>query len=323
MDPSGRTRHRRVLGIAVGATLAATALMAGCASTPRAAAPHPPAPTANASTTSPPPTSTDGSVSGVAVGDIVCQEGGEVSPGTCRQQETADLASSLHPQFVLALGDLQYESGALDQFEAAWGPTWGRFDDILSPAPGNHEYRTTGAAGYLSYFHTPAWSARIIGTWRVYLLDSDCDHVDCTKEAAWLTQQLADSPSTCTAIAMHHPRVSSGPHGDNAMVEPLWRAAVDGGVDLALTAHDHEYERFGHLDAEGRPTDPGEGVRELVVGTGGRSLYTTGAHQPGSEFVQDQQFGVLHLTLDDGGYDWQFVAVGGAVLDQGSDTCQG
>ncbi|PKW27512.1 metallophosphoesterase family protein [Phycicoccus duodecadis] len=262
-------------------------------------------------------------MSGVAVGDIVCQEGDEVSSGACRQQETADLASSLDPQFVLALGDLQYESGALDQFEAAWKPTWGRFDDILSPAPGNHEYRTTDAAGYLSYFHTQPWYARTIGSWRVYLLDSDCNHVDCRKEAAWLTRELAASPSVCTAIAMHHPRVSSGPHGDNTMVGPLWRAAAFGGVDLALTAHDHDYERFGHLDAEGAPTDPGQGIRELVVGTGGRSLYRTGRPRPGSEAVHDRRFGVLHLTLDEGGYAWQFVAVGGEVLDRGSDTCQG
>ncbi|NHA67657.1 metallophosphoesterase family protein [Phycicoccus flavus] len=323
-------RHVRVMKVGgVLAAVAVAALAAGCGSPapPRPASPS----SASAGTSTGPAPSTsdasetaaaDGAVSGVAVGDIVCEAGDEPSSEACRQQDTADLAAGLHPRFVLALGDLQYQQGALDQFEAAWRPSWGRFDDILAPVPGNHEYETPDAAGYTAYFHTPPWSVRTIGSWRVYLLDSDCDHVDCGAEAAWLAADLAAHPTTCSAITMHHPRVSSGPHGDNEMVQPLWQAAVDGGVDLALMGHDHDYERFAHLDASGAPTDPDRGIREFVVGTGGRSLYHLGDRKAGSEFSQDSTFGVLDLTLEDGAYSWSYVALGGDVLDSGSDSCR-
>ncbi|CAN5539463.1 hypothetical protein BH11ACT8_BH11ACT8_07600 [soil metagenome] len=264
----------------------------------------------------------DQAVSVVAVGDLVCESDEAPTATTCQQQATADLAAGLQPQTVIALGDLQYEAGSRAEFEKAWAPTWGQFDDILAPVPGNHEYGTPAAADYRSYFRTGSYYARDIGGWRVYLLDSNCEEVDCAEESAWLSDQLAQQPTLCTAVAMHHPRVSSGAHGSNDALEPLWAAAVDGGVDLALAGHDHDYERFGHLDDQGEPIDGSGGTRAFVVGTGGKSLYPLrDFRRHGSEFAQDTTFGVLHLTLAPDGYDWQYVAVDGSVLDQGSDSC--
>ena len=82
----------------------------------------------------------------VAAGDISLAEPSEGA------RETAELVESLHPDAVLALGDLQYDDGALERFERVYGPTWGRFKDKTYPAPGNHEYKTPGASGYFTYF---------------------------------------------------------------------------------------------------------------------------------------------------------------------------
>lgn len=189
--------------------------------------------------------------------------------------------------------------------------------------PGNHEYGTDQAAGYQSYFDLPSYYARDLGAWRVYYLDSNCDRIDCDQEAAWLSDQLAEQSAMCTAVAWHHPRWSSGAHGSTDTVQSLWRAAVDGGVDLALSGHEHDYERFGHLDSQGSPTSSG-GTREFVVGTGGKSLYDMRANPAaGSEFRQNTDFGVLDLRLTEQGYDWKFVNTDGQVMDRGSDLCRG
>lgn len=264
----------------------------------------------------------DATVRVVTVGDIDCASDEQATDTQCQQQATADLASSLDPDAVVALGDLQYESGQLEEFERTWAPGWGRFDDIIAPVPGNHEYETEGADGYLRYFQTGHYYVREIGAWRFYLLDSNCEDIDCAQEAAWLTSDLAANPTSCAAVAMHYPRWSSAvEHGSQEQVDGLWSAAVEGGVDLSLAGHDHAYERFAPLDADGNVTDSGSGTTHFVVGTGGRSLYEIGDPLTGSQFATAQAFGVLELSLAPSSFDWRFVDVDGQTLDSGGQKC--
>ncbi len=258
----------------------------------------------------------------VSVGDIVCSSDLEVTDTECQQQATADLTRSLAPDAVVALGDLQYTEGQYDEFLKSWAPAWGQFDDIIAPVPGNHEYVTEGAAGYVRYFDTGPYYVREIGAWRFYLLDSNCDQVDCEEQAHWLADDLAANPTTCSAIAMHHPRWSSSSvHGPQSQVDGLWRAAAEGGVDLSLSGHDHTYERFAPIDADGNVTGPESGIAHFVVGTGGRSHYEVGDPQPGSEFAVGDVFGVLDLTLRPDAFEWRFTGVDGTVLDKGGQDC--
>ena len=258
----------------------------------------------------------------VTVGDIVCAADMAGTDTACQRSATADLASSLEPDAVVALGDLQYDEGQFDEFQRSWAPSWGRFDDIIAPVPGNHEYGTEAAGGYQRYFDTGPYYVREIGAWRFYLLDSNCDQIDCAQEATWLADDLAANPSACAAVAMHHPRwSSSAEHGSQEQVDGLWAAAVDGGVDLSLAGHDHDYERFAPIDAAGNVTGTDQGTTHFVVGTGGRSLYEIGDPQPGSEFAAGDSFGVLVLTLGPESFDWRFLDVSGEVLDKGQRAC--
>ena len=63
-----------------------------------------------------------------------------------------------------------------------------------------------------------------------------------------------------------------------------------------LVGHDHDYERFALQDPEGA-LDPVDGIRQFVVGTGGKSFHNWGAIQPGSEARNNDTFGVLKLVL--------------------------
>jgi hypothetical protein len=112
---------------------------------------------------------------------------------------------------------------------------------------------------------------------------------------------------------MHHPRFSSGYHGSDTTLAPLWRTLAVGGADVVLAGHDHHYERFAPID----------GIRSFVVGTGGRSHYPVLRRLPASEVVDDRTYGVLKLTLRSGAYAWRFVPVAGSTFaDAGSGRCR-
>ena len=91
-----------------------------------------------------------------------------------------------------------------------------------------------------------------------------------------------------------------------------------------LNGHDHDYERFAPLAPSG-VYDPVRGIREIVVGTGGRSHYDFASGRgilPNSEVRNDSTFGVLTLRLSRTGYDWKFVPEAGKEFsDAGSDMC--
>jgi len=266
-----------------------------------------------------------GGVRVVAAGDIVCSPGEDVTATTCRDADTAKLAERFRPRYVLPLGDLQYDDGALADFESAYAKTWGKLAAISRPVPGNHDYHESGASGYMHYFKAQTggrnYYAVDIGSWRYYALDSNCDQTDCDAEAAWLDKDMAAHPRRCSAIAMHHPRYSSSSeHGDQSEVQPLWEAALRHHADLALAGHDHDYERFQAMDADGNVT--AGGMVSFVVGTGGKSLYDEGEPDQGSVLFYNDRAGVLELKLGSGQFGWRFVNVDGKTVDAGVQACR-
>ncbi|MBA2254510.1 MAG: metallophosphoesterase [Chloroflexi bacterium] len=232
---------------------------------------------------------------------------------------------------VITTGDLAYDRGTAAEFAACYAPTWGRVKSRTRPTPGNHEYYTTAAAGYFGYFGSAAgapdkgWYAYDLGTWRIYALNSNCAAVggcdEGSPQLAWLRADLAARPRACVAAYWHHPRFSSGPHGNNMDVAPLFAELHAAGADVVMTGHDHDYERFA-LQSPSGEADASTGVRQFVVGTGGNGLYPWGTFKPNSEIRQNTSFGVLELTMRSGAYDWRFLPVaGGMFTDSGTATC--
>jgi hypothetical protein len=231
---------------------------------------------------------------------------------------------------VFTAGDNAYEDGTPANFSQCYQPTWGPFKDRTSPSPGNHDYETAGASGYLAYFGARAapagttWYAYDLGTWRIYALDSNCFVVGCDPGGAqyeWLQADLAANPRPCVLAYWHHPRFSSGQHGNDAEVAPFWDVLYAAGAEVIVNGHDHDYERF----APQRPNataDAATGIRQFVVGTGGASLRSFGSTKANSQVRHSGSHGVIKLTLSDGGYAWQFVPVAGKTFtDTGSGAC--
>jgi alkaline phosphatase len=260
------------------------------------------------------PATPEGSRVMLAVGDI----------GHCDGQAddaVAELARAL-PGQVAILGDIAYPDGSAQDFADCFDPAWGAIKDRLRPVPGNHEYDTNGAAAYFDYFADAAgradegWYSFDHGDWHVVALNTNCSETGgCgpdSPQLAWLRADLRDNPAECTVALMHHPRFSTGRHGDTDAVDPLWDALAAAGADLVLAGHDHSYERLR-----------GDGMRSFVVGTGGRSLYQF-FRPPSSrtEERQDSSYGLLWLALGDGSYEWRFISVSaGGYTDTGRATC--
>jgi acid phosphatase type 7 len=281
-----------------------------------------------------------------AAGDIACDpidSGYNNDQGTvkaCRQLFTSNLMVGAGLSAVLPLGDDQYECGGLAAFQQVYDVTWGRLKSITYPVPGNHEYAAAGGsscdasgsgAGYFSYFGAAAgdvtrgYYSYDIGAWHLIALNSNCPEVGgCSagsQEETWLRADLAAHPTVCTLAYWHYPRFSSS--GDIQGSSAFWTDLYAAGADVVLSAHEHNYERFAPQNPQGA-ADPSLGIREFVVGTGGKSHQGFSTVHLNSEVRNAATFGVLELTLHPTSYDWQFVpAAGQSFSDNGSTSCHG
>ena len=226
---------------------------------------------------------------------------------------------------VFALGDNVYMSGTAEEYRDCYDRTWGRHRLRTRPVPGNHEYESRAAAPYFDYFganagpHGLGYYSFDLGGWHIVALNSNVPVGAGSAQGTWLRANLSANRARCTLAYWHHPRFSSGRHGNDERMRDLWQVLYEAGADVVLSAHDHTYERFAPQDPDGFP-DPNGGIRQFVVGTGGARPYPFVTVRPNSE-MRLAALGVLKLTLSGAGYDWEFIAVSGEPRDGGSASC--
>lgn len=233
---------------------------------------------------------------------------------------------------IFTLGDNVQGLGSAEEFAEYYDPTWGRQKDRTRPAPGSHEYRIPGAGPYYEYFGTAAgapdkgYYSYDVGGWHIIVLNSNCEKVGgCSANApqvTWLKKDLAaNDDKVCTLAYFHQALFTSGSkYGSQTKMKPAYKEMYVGGVDLVLSGHEGNYERFAPQDPEGN-RDP-RGIRQFVVGTGGHFLNPFGEILPNSEVRNSTTHGILKLTLRSKGYDWEFLPVEGATFsDKGSYPC--
>jgi hypothetical protein len=268
--------------------------------------------TTRATGSTPPTTARAGDPVIAAAGDIAC-------PSDCAAtQAVADLLVKGDYRAVLTLGDNQYEDGKTSEYARSYDRSWGKVKDITYPSPGNHDYHSNNAFGYFNYFGDRAgpkgrgYYSFDIGAWHLVSLNSE-ENFDAQLE--WLNRDLAAHPAQCTLAYWHKPIWTSGNvhRDDGEEMRPIWRALVAHGADVVLNGHVHNYERFA----------PRDGIRQFIVGTGGRgSHYGFGDTVSLSEVRDSETDGLLELTLRATGYDWRFVPVAGdSFTDRGTGSC--
>ncbi len=307
-----------------------------------------------------PPEATEAGAAGApvvaAVGDIACKSlPGD--PPRCRYDKVAELIRSIAPDRFLALGDLQYLHGSAEQFAAYYDPVFADLKSITAPIPGNHELYTLYGEGYYDYFgrsaHGPGgFYSFDLGSWHLIALNSQIckgstwnpdlgQNTPITRNPAigkgcgpgtamyeWLKKDLVlNGDKVCTLASLHHPLFGSEPWPNGVFLyqlQPLWELLDTHGVDIALSGHEHNYQRFEPMDAFGRVTP--DGLVQFIVGTGG----STYGELPGGDAAanrvagQDRSYGVLRLTLNEGSADYDFVPADGerSYSDPGTVTCR-
>ena len=276
-----------------------------------------------------------------AVGDMVPGVVTSCGSSNCKQLEVSQLIADASPAAFLALGDTQYEEGALSDFQTFYQPSYGRVKGITYPAVGNHEYLTPNAQGYFDYFNgvgnqtgqagdrSKGYYAFNVGQWRLYALNTNCSKAGgCgagSPQEIWLKEDLAANPQSCSLMFYHHPYVSSDSRGFSYYIDQraLWNDFYAAGGDVVLVGHSHFYERYAPMNPD-RIQDNAYGIRQFIVGTGGKNIYDIGTQQPLSEVWNGNTFGALKMTLRADGYDWQFVPiVGQTFTDSGTASCHG
>jgi acid phosphatase type 7 len=246
-------------------------------------------------------------------------------------EATARLLDKI-PGTVFTAGDNAYEEGTAEQFAKCYGPTWGRLKARTRPSVGNHEFHSGGAAPYFGYFGAVAGDSKDgfysydLAAWHIVVLNSECAEVggcnEGSREEKWLRAELQSHPAVCTLAYWHKPLFSSGAkHGNDPEMKAFWRDLYAAHASVVINGHDHDYERFAPQDPDGTADAP-HGIREFVVGTGGKNHRPFGPPKPNSETRDDTTFGVLKLVLHPNGYDWQFIPEPGKTFaDSGSGLC--
>ena len=273
---------------------------------------------------SPPPAADDQAVVLVGAGDIA----------DCRDLAGAEATSKLLekiPGTVMAVGDLAYPDGSKENFEC-YDRTWGKVRSRTRPAPGNHEFHSSGATPYFDYFGAAAGDPKTgyysyeLGAWHIIVLNSECQDIGgCqagSTEEKWLRADLAAHTAGCKLAYFHKPLFSSGgAHGDDLQFKAFWQALYEARADVIVNGHDHDYERFAPQNPDG-VADPTHGIREFVVGTGGKNHRPFHLPDKNSEVRNADAYGVLKLALRAHEYDWSFIAEAGkSFTDSGSGTC--
>jgi len=256
----------------------------------------------------------------VGAGDIAhCRSDGD--------EITADMLDHISGT-VFTTGDNAYPNGSAEEFANCYDTSWGRHKDRTYPSPGNHDYHTPDAAGYFEYFGSRAgepgkgYYSYDLGTWHIIALNSNIPVEAGSPQDQWLREDLASHPTVCTLAYWHYPRFSSGTvHGSDESMQPLWEALYEYGADVVLVGHEHNYERFAPQDPQGN-ADPERGIRQFVIGSGGRSHYTFGPPIANSEVRNSDTTGLLKLTLHATSYSWEFIPEPGKIFtDFGDAPC--
>jgi 3',5'-cyclic AMP phosphodiesterase CpdA len=186
------------------------------------------------------------------------------------------------PDGVVIVGDVVYphgeDAGYDGQFFAPYGP-------LLSAIPfyavlGNHDCEASGGAPLLAVFTLPRNCPSSLAPERAYWFeragvltivhDTNLPTASLRDVALPWHATIARRSAVFRLAVLHHPPFSSGPNAKDPptpTIKALFPPALSAsGVDLALSGHEHFYER----------TRPIDGVVYVVTGNGGYELYPRG-----------------------------------------------
>jgi hypothetical protein len=240
----------------------------------------------------------------VAVGDFGVGGASEQATGDAIRRFTARNGADA----LVTLGDNDYTESP-----AAFRRNWRAAFGWIGPAGvrpmgtlGNHDVVVQNGRYEFKLLGMPrAFYRRSLADVDVFLVNSNRITA---RQTEWLRAALAASAARWQVVAFHHPPFTCGGYLGNVGVRRAWRRIFERrGVDLVLSGHDHNYQRFA----------PFRGVRYVVHGGGGAPLYSLRrcpAWYP-RRVAARKRYGFLYLVADDGALHVKAVSRTGATLD--------
>jgi hypothetical protein len=132
----------------------------------------------------------------------------------------------------------------------------------------------------------------------------------------WLNSDLAANAGKCILAYWHEPRFSAAEHGNNTAYTQFWASLHAAHADVILQGHDHAYERYPALAANG--VLDSSGPISFVVGTGGRDSGGCHAATPSPAVCLGGTFGVIKLTLHPTSWEYDFTNSAGTAFSDRS-----
>ena len=238
------------------------------------------------------------------------------------ERDVADLVKSWSPDFILTLGDNNYDLGdslTIDQnigqyYHEYIGNYRGRYGPRSSqnrffPTLGNHDYYTRNGEAYRYYFTLPGngrYYEFVRGAVHFFALNSDPQEPDgissTSQQAQWLREALARAKEPWKVVYFHHAPYSSGWHGNTPVAQWPYK---EWGASVVLAGHDHHYER---LLVDGLPY--------FVNGLGGRSIYNVRPQRlPESELIFRGDYGAMLVQANQDSLNLQFITRNRVLVD--------
>lgn len=251
-----------------------------------------------------------------AVGDISCSthQRRVATKHRCKDAKVSQLLQKYQLDYFLPLGDLQYNQATTKEINENYLVNWSQYLPITKPVLGNHEYYDFQAKGFFNQFKfVPKTGYYSFSHKDLHFiaLNTNCDFVSCgatSSQIRWFKNELVQYGHKCLIVYGHHPRFSSGPHGQTLYIDTYWKLMQKYGVEIYLSGHDHHYERFDTTPVQ------------YVVGTGGKSIRKINKVTKNSKFYW-LDHGVLILNYDQGVVTTSFHDIQGRVVDQHKINC--
>ncbi|HEV8538588.1 MAG TPA: metallophosphoesterase [Bacteroidota bacterium] len=238
------------------------------------------------------------------------------------EADVATLVKSWNTDFVITVGDNNYEYGAASTIDANIGQYYSSFiypykgtygeghtSNSFLPSLGNHDWIDPGASAYMDYFELPGNERYYDVVWgpvQLFALDSDGHEPDgatsSSTQARWLQNKLDSSKATWKLVYFHHPPYSSGSHGSSSSMQWPFQSW---GATAVLAGHDHHYERIIRNN-----------FPYFVNGLGGKSRYSFGTTVSGSVVRYNADYGAMLVEANEDSITFQFFTRTNALIDR-------
>ena len=241
----------------------------------------------------------------LAVGDFGVGGSTERATGAAIKAWEADHPASL----LLTLGDNDYTESP-PTFRSNWHDAFGWLEAARvwpRGTLGNHDVRVDGGRYEFKALRMPSSHyQRSRPNVDLFVLNSNSVG---DRQTRWLKRHLAASTATWKIVSFHHPAYTCGGYLGNPAVVSRWVPLFERyGVDLVLSGHDHNYQRFA----------PRNGVTYVVHGGGGQELYALRRCPDGypKRAFARRAHGFLDIVVRPGAIRLKAVNLSGHVVDR-------